>query len=153
VPTQPPIQWVPWALSLGVKWQGRETGPSLQLLPKSRIRWPIDPLPLVLNWFSRGTTSPLLHTRTQMCFFMRCLYPIDESILWLPWERSHGHPIHQFHRRSILTLLKFYISRFVNPSVRILLPPLAIIHHVSNKMNYPPLHFRVPSFWKIKQMK
>jgi hypothetical protein len=23
-PTQPPIQWVPWAISLGIKWWARE---------------------------------------------------------------------------------------------------------------------------------
>jgi hypothetical protein len=44
-PTQPPIQWVPGALSLGVKWPGREATTHLHLVPRSRMRGAIPPLP------------------------------------------------------------------------------------------------------------
>jgi hypothetical protein len=40
-PTQPPIQWVPGALSPGVKWQG----PEADHLPQSSEGGAIPPLP------------------------------------------------------------------------------------------------------------
>jgi hypothetical protein len=43
-PTQPPIQWIPGALSLGVKRPGREADHS-HLVPRSRMRDAIPPLP------------------------------------------------------------------------------------------------------------
>jgi hypothetical protein len=48
-PTQPPVQWVLGDISLGVKQPGREA--HLQLLPRSRKRGSIHPLPrgAVLN--------------------------------------------------------------------------------------------------------
>jgi hypothetical protein len=42
-PTQPPIQWVPGALSLVVKRSGREA--DLHVVPRSRMRGAIPPLP------------------------------------------------------------------------------------------------------------
>jgi hypothetical protein len=44
-PTQPPIQWVAGALSLGVKRPGREANHSPHLVPRSRKRGTIPPLP------------------------------------------------------------------------------------------------------------
>jgi hypothetical protein len=38
-PTQPPIQWVPGALSLGVKWLGREADHSPPSVPRSKNEW------------------------------------------------------------------------------------------------------------------
>jgi hypothetical protein len=50
-PTQPPIQWVPRALSLAVKRPGRETDHShLHPVPKSRMRGSIPPLPNTPSW-------------------------------------------------------------------------------------------------------
>jgi hypothetical protein len=43
-PTQPSIQWVSEALSLGVMWQGREPDHSLPLVPRSRMLGGILPL-------------------------------------------------------------------------------------------------------------
>jgi len=43
-PTQPPVQWIPGALSLGVKRPGREAD-HLHLVPRSRMRGAIPPLP------------------------------------------------------------------------------------------------------------
>jgi hypothetical protein len=51
-PTQPPIQWVPGALSLGVKRPGREAATHLQLVPRSRIRASIHPLAHTSSWHS-----------------------------------------------------------------------------------------------------
>jgi hypothetical protein len=46
-PTQPPIQWVPGALSLGVKWPGREADLSTPSSPevKECVELAIPPLP------------------------------------------------------------------------------------------------------------
>jgi hypothetical protein len=44
-PTQSPIQWVPEALSLGVNRRGVELTTHLHLVPRSRIRGAIPPLP------------------------------------------------------------------------------------------------------------
>jgi hypothetical protein len=49
-PTQPPIQWVAWALSLVVKRQGRKADHS-----------PICLYGVVLNWLSTGTTLPFTY--------------------------------------------------------------------------------------------
>jgi hypothetical protein len=45
-PTQPPIQWVPRALSLGVKQPGVKLTTYLYLVPRSRMCGVIPPLPL-----------------------------------------------------------------------------------------------------------
>jgi hypothetical protein len=44
-PTQPPIQWVPGALTLGVKRPGVKLTIHLHLVPRSRMRGAIPPLP------------------------------------------------------------------------------------------------------------
>jgi hypothetical protein len=44
-PTQPPVQWVPGALSLGVKRQGRETDLSLPSSAEDKKGGAIPPLP------------------------------------------------------------------------------------------------------------
>jgi hypothetical protein len=36
-PTQPPVQWVPWTLSLGVKWHGCEADHSPPPVLRSRM--------------------------------------------------------------------------------------------------------------------
>jgi hypothetical protein len=38
-PTQPPIQWVPRALSLGIKWPGREADHSLPSSAEIKNAW------------------------------------------------------------------------------------------------------------------
>jgi hypothetical protein len=62
-PTQPPIQWVPGALSLGVKRPGREADHSLQSSATSRMRGDIPPLPNTPSWcgaqLRTGMTLPL----------------------------------------------------------------------------------------------
>jgi len=49
-PTQPPIQWVSGVLSLGVKRPEREADHWLRLIPRSRMRGAIPPLPNTLSW-------------------------------------------------------------------------------------------------------
>jgi hypothetical protein len=51
-PTQPPLQWVPGALSVGVKRPGREADGSSQLVPGSKIRGFIPPLHRTSSWLS-----------------------------------------------------------------------------------------------------
>jgi len=47
---QPPIQWVPEALSLGAKRPGHEADHSSQLVPRSRMRGAIPPLHNMSSW-------------------------------------------------------------------------------------------------------
>jgi len=63
-PTQPRIQWVPGALPLGVKPPGVNLTSHLHLVPRSRMRGAILPLPqyVFMAWClvkSTGTTLPL----------------------------------------------------------------------------------------------
>jgi hypothetical protein len=64
--TYPPIQWVPGALSLGVKWRGVKPNAHLHLAPRPWMRGAIPPLPNTLSWRgsqlkeSTGTTLPYL---------------------------------------------------------------------------------------------
>jgi hypothetical protein len=51
-PTQPPIQWVPGALSPGVKRQGREADHSPPTSAEVKEMWIIYPLPHTLSWRS-----------------------------------------------------------------------------------------------------
>jgi len=48
-PTQPPIQWVPWALSPRVKWPGHEAD-HFYLVPRLRMHGAIHPLPHASSW-------------------------------------------------------------------------------------------------------
>jgi hypothetical protein len=52
-PTQPPIQWVPWG-DFPRGWSGRDVKltPHLQLVPKSRIRGSVPPVPHTSSWYS-----------------------------------------------------------------------------------------------------
>jgi hypothetical protein len=62
-PTPLPIQWVPGALSLGVERPGREDDHSHHLVPRSRMRGAIPPLPqyTLMAWCSakKGTVTAL----------------------------------------------------------------------------------------------
>jgi hypothetical protein len=51
-PTQPPIQWIPGALSPGVKRRGVKLTTHLQLVLRSKIRGSIRPLPHTRSWRS-----------------------------------------------------------------------------------------------------
>jgi hypothetical protein len=44
-PTQPPIQWVPGALSLGLKWQGRESDNSRPYSAEVKNAWNCTSIP------------------------------------------------------------------------------------------------------------
>jgi hypothetical protein len=49
-PTQPPIHWVPGALSLGVRRPRREADHLSRSVPRSRMRGAIPPLPNTPSW-------------------------------------------------------------------------------------------------------
>jgi hypothetical protein len=51
-PTQPPIQWVPGALSTGVKRLGRELTSHNHVVPRSRKSEAVPPLPHTSSWHS-----------------------------------------------------------------------------------------------------
>jgi hypothetical protein len=62
--TQPPIQWVPGALSPGVKWPRREVDHSPPTSAEVKKIWIYTSTPIrlhgvVLNYLSTGTTLPL----------------------------------------------------------------------------------------------
>jgi hypothetical protein len=74
-PTQPPIQWVPGAVSLGVKRPGREADHFHQV-PRSRIRGTIPPFPqyAFMAWCSvKEQQQPVtfLSTHSVHCFLSR----------------------------------------------------------------------------------
>jgi hypothetical protein len=48
--TQPPIQWVPGALSMGVKRPGLELTTHLHLVPRLRMCEAMSPLPNTPSW-------------------------------------------------------------------------------------------------------
>jgi hypothetical protein len=58
--TQPPIQWVPGAPSLGVKRQGREAGHSPPTSAEVNKIWIYTSTPPYAFMLSTGTTSPFL---------------------------------------------------------------------------------------------
>jgi hypothetical protein len=64
-PTQPPIQWVPGALSLGLKRLGVKLTTHLHLVPRSKNEWSYTSTPpvrlhgVVLKQKSSGTPLPL----------------------------------------------------------------------------------------------
>jgi hypothetical protein len=49
-PTQPAIQWLPRARSLGVTWPGREADHLSHIPPRLRMRGAIPPLPYTSSW-------------------------------------------------------------------------------------------------------
>jgi hypothetical protein len=70
-PTQPPIQWVPGALSLAVKWPGYETDRSPPSSAEVRMRGAIPPPPIRLHEvvlsLSKRATLPYLYHHTGHC--------------------------------------------------------------------------------------
>jgi hypothetical protein len=50
-PTQPPIQWVPWVLSLGAKWPGYKADHSHPSNAEAKNR-AATPLPCMSSWYS-----------------------------------------------------------------------------------------------------
>jgi hypothetical protein len=58
--TQPPIQWVPGALSRGYSGRGVKLTAHLQLVPRSRICGSIYPLPHVPSWHNASLYSFIL---------------------------------------------------------------------------------------------
>jgi hypothetical protein len=81
-PTQPPLQWVLGAYSLGVKWPGCEADHS-HLVLKSRmmklyIHSPILLLGIVLNQLSTGTTALFFFERV---FHFESLEDMHSSVM------------------------------------------------------------------------
>jgi hypothetical protein len=76
-PTQPPIQWVPGALSPEVKRSGHESDHSIQLVPRSRKLGSICPLPYMLSWCSAW----LVRHRDNFIFFIQLVTTLYKSML------------------------------------------------------------------------
>jgi hypothetical protein len=84
-PTQPPIQWVPGALFLGVKRLGREADHSPPSNAEVKNGEAIPPLPphlhgFVLNSLSRGTIVPYVSMTTST--LANCLPHTSISMRW-----------------------------------------------------------------------
>jgi hypothetical protein len=60
-PTQPSIQWVPVAFTLGVKWLGYEADPSPPSSAKVKMGGAIPPLPNTSSWLSAHLSKIYLH--------------------------------------------------------------------------------------------
>jgi hypothetical protein len=74
-PTQPPIQWLPEALSSGVKRQGREADHSPPVSVEVKKMWiytSTSPYGVVLNQLSTGTTLPYLFMYLFKGFLWSC---------------------------------------------------------------------------------
>jgi hypothetical protein len=76
--TQPPVQWIPGALSPGVKRQGREADHSPPIKPRLRKRGSIHPLPHTPSWSS----AQLLKHRFNFTFFT-FLYRRRRTLNWI----------------------------------------------------------------------
>jgi hypothetical protein len=76
-PTQPPIQGVPGALSLGIKWPVHKANHSLHLVPRSRMRGTIPPLHqyAFMAWCSIKAQEQLYlyHTTPLLLFYVHLL--------------------------------------------------------------------------------
>jgi hypothetical protein len=85
-PTQLPIQWVPGALSLGVKWQGREADHSPHLVPRSKNEWSYTSSPTnTPSW--RG--AQLKH-RDNVTFILYFFFSgVGNSALWAANDTVH----------------------------------------------------------------
>jgi hypothetical protein len=85
-PTQPPIQWVPVVISLGVKRSGYEADHLPPAIAGVKKTWIYTFTPLirlhgvVLNWLSSGTALPLLTLRITP-------WPESASELYRPSDR------------------------------------------------------------------
>jgi hypothetical protein len=66
-PTQPPIQWVPGALSLGVKRPEREADHSPTSSAEVKNAWSYPPLPSTSSW--RGAQLEKKHRDNFTCIF------------------------------------------------------------------------------------
>jgi hypothetical protein len=72
-PTQAPIEWIPGALSPGVKREGVKLTTHILLVPRSRMRGAIPPLPQnVITRFWRYGLIPLKLTLWFYLFEQRC---------------------------------------------------------------------------------
>jgi hypothetical protein len=82
-PTQPPIQRVPGARSLGVKRPGREAYHSPQSSAESRMRGAIPPLPNTLSWRDVRLKHTDNFTFTLTCCFFapRSKYSLQYNFL------------------------------------------------------------------------
>jgi hypothetical protein len=87
-PTQPPLQWVPGVLSPRMKRPGREADTHLQLVPRSRIRGSIHPLPHTFSL--RGSFNliifsllPLFLKNRRLIKSPCCRSVYPSSCLWL----------------------------------------------------------------------
>jgi hypothetical protein len=86
-PTKPPIQWVPGALSLGVKQPGHEVDHSSPLVPRSRMHGTTPPLPkyVFMAWcLVKHRDNFTLHSNTRSllkeCYLLLYSHVIN---LWL----------------------------------------------------------------------
>jgi hypothetical protein len=71
-PTQPPIQWVAGVLSLGVKRPGVKLTTHLNLVPRSRMRGAIPPLPqyACVAWCSVKAQGQLYLSFSHVCIHL-----------------------------------------------------------------------------------
>jgi hypothetical protein len=97
-PTQPPIQYVRGALSLGVKWPGREADHSPHLVPSSKNVWSYTSTPSIRLHDVVLITFTLSHLYAVLSgyLFQYFLPPkILYKLLTLPLHATYStHPIH-----------------------------------------------------------
>jgi hypothetical protein len=94
-PTQPPVQWLPGALSLGVKRPGREANYS-RLVPRSKNEWGNTSTPqyAFMAWCSvkaQGQLYLYLHLFSIIILFISQNFPSDADIYFM--VRDVLHPL------------------------------------------------------------
>jgi hypothetical protein len=77
-PTQPPIQWVPAALSSEVKWQEREADHSLPSSAEVKNDGAIHPLPHTSSW----SIASLIKHKDNLPFLCPLLYCLHKNTDW-----------------------------------------------------------------------
>jgi hypothetical protein len=115
-PTQPPIQRVPGAHILAVKRPRRETDHSLHLVPRSRMRGVISPLPqyIFMAWClvkpRDNFTLPLLYCITQTLAVAQLVKMFPTYMVLLYSGNKSDAVVGAGHRRQFLDWYGFRFS-------------------------------------------
>jgi hypothetical protein len=122
-PTEPPIQWVPWALSLGVKWPEREADHSLPSSVEVKNAWSYTSIqPIRLH----GVV--LSKKRVVLCRQRPKNVPKDLKIFIVlevnfESEQARGHNKRSAKQQHNILNISLYMFRPLQTTIRGLIPP------------------------------
>jgi hypothetical protein len=109
-PTQPPIRWVPVALSLGVKWLGREADHSPPSSAEVKNAWNYTSLPqyAFLTWFSVKKAQGQLY----LTFTFSLL---GSTAQFRPWPPPQSSSVIRLNFLEASQQFSFYRLEFLAP--------------------------------------